>query len=195
MLLGFRDECFEVGSWRKGSFFLSTEVLQRNNNRKWCFMLVYGPADHARTCEFLGELEVEVAACSLPLVVAGDFNLIRRAEDKSNGVVNWPRVRRFNDVLAGLAPREICRAGARFTWTNNQATPIRSVLDRVFVSTSWETLFPLCTLTAITRIGSDHCPLILDNSDKGLKKSSHFFFQTWWFGVPGFGELVKDKLS
>jgi hypothetical protein len=65
----------------------------------------------------------------------------------------------------------------------------------VFVSTSWEALFPLCTLTAITRIGSDHYPLILDDCEKGLKKSSRFFFQTWWFGVPGFGELVKDRLS
>jgi hypothetical protein len=71
-------------------------------------MLIYRPADHARTGEFLGELENEVGTCNLPMVVDGDFNLIRRMEDKSNGVVNWPRVRRFNDVLVGLALREIC---------------------------------------------------------------------------------------
>jgi hypothetical protein len=64
----------------------------------------------------------------------------------------------------------------------------------VFVSPSWETLFPLCSLTTITRIGSDHCPLILDNGEKGLKRTHRFFFQTWWFGVPGFGELVKGKI-
>jgi exonuclease III len=28
MLLGFREDKFEVGSWRKGSFFLSATVLQ-----------------------------------------------------------------------------------------------------------------------------------------------------------------------
>jgi exonuclease III len=195
LLLGFRDEFFEVGFWRKGSFFISADILQRNNNLKWRFMLVYGLADHSRTSEFLGELETEVANCLLPIVVAGDFNLVRRAEDKSNGAVNWPRVRRFNDVLASLALREICRAGARFTWTNNQAAPIRSVLDRVFVSPSWEVVFPLASLTAVTRIGSDHCPLILDNGEKGLVRSPRFFFQTWWFGVPGFGELVRGKIG
>jgi endonuclease/exonuclease/phosphatase (EEP) superfamily protein YafD len=51
-------------------------------------MLLYGPTDHARIPEFLGELEQEVSKCRLPIVVGGDFNLVRRAEDKSNGVVN-----------------------------------------------------------------------------------------------------------
>jgi hypothetical protein len=162
--------------------------------KKWCFILVYGPADHARTGEFLDELGAEVRACNLPVVVGGDFNLIRRASDKSNGIVNWPRVRHFNDVVAALALRELHRVGARFTWTNNQSSPIRSVLDRVFVSPAWEQLFPLCSLQAITRIGSDHTPLILDDGDKGIKRSSRFFFQTWWFGVDGFVEMLKGKI-
>jgi hypothetical protein len=34
MLLGFRDESFEVGTWRMGTFFLSAIVLQRNTNMK-----------------------------------------------------------------------------------------------------------------------------------------------------------------
>jgi hypothetical protein len=69
------------------------------------------------------------------------------------------------------------------------------MLDRVFVSPSWEINFRLCTLTVVTRIGSDHCLLILDNGEKGLKCSPRFFFQTWWFGVPGFGELVRGKIQ
>jgi hypothetical protein len=69
MLLGFRDEAFEVGTWRKGEFFISADILQRNVNRKWCFILVYGPADHSRTEDFLGELEREVTTTPLPLVV------------------------------------------------------------------------------------------------------------------------------
>jgi hypothetical protein len=73
MLLGFRDECFEVGEWRKGSFFLSATIFQRKGQIKWCFMLIYSPADHRRTYEFLGELEREVLACQLPIVVGGRF--------------------------------------------------------------------------------------------------------------------------
>jgi exonuclease III len=194
MLLGFRDESFEVGAWRMGTFFLSAIVLQRNNNMKWCFMLVYGPADHSRTEEFLGELERAVQQCPVPLVVAGDFNLIRSAQDKNNGNINWPRIRRFNDSIAAMSLREINRAGARFTWTNRQLCPIRCVLDRVFVSPAWEAAFPFCSVTAITRIGSDHNPLLLDSGEVTVRRPPRFFFQTWWFRVAGFGELISGKL-
>jgi hypothetical protein len=40
MLLGFRDETFEVGIWRKGSFFLSADIFHRKLGKKWCFILV-----------------------------------------------------------------------------------------------------------------------------------------------------------
>lgn len=175
MLLGVRDERFEVGSWTKGEFFINAEIWQRSIRLKWRFMLVYGPADHSRTGDFLEELVREVGTCATPLVIGGDFNLIRRMEDKSNDNVNWPRVRRFNDAIMALSLTELNRVGARFTWTNHQRAPIRSVLDRVFVSPSWEQRFPLCSLTAVTRIGSDHNPLILDDGEKGIRGEAQVF--------------------
>jgi endonuclease/exonuclease/phosphatase family metal-dependent hydrolase len=146
---------------------------------------VYGPADHSRTREFLEELAFEVENCRYPLVVGGDFNLIIGSEDKNNGNINWPRVRQFNDAIASLSLRELNTTGARFTWTNKQLSPIRSVLDRVFVSPSWETLFPLCSLTAVTRVGSDHNPLLLDDDEQGIRRPARFFFQSWWLRVVG----------
>jgi hypothetical protein len=76
MLLGFRDDCFEVGEWKKGKFFLSASLLQRNNRSKSSFVLVYGPANHGRMEEFLQELVLFVSAAQLPVVVGGDFNLV-----------------------------------------------------------------------------------------------------------------------
>ncbi|XP_071678461.1 uncharacterized protein [Lolium perenne] len=195
MLLGFRDECFDVGAWRQGTFFISATILQRKNNMKWCFFLVYGPADHRRTDEFLGELTHAVAGCQFPVVIAGDFNLIRTADEKSNDNICWSRVRRFNEAIANMALRELERTGARFTWTNKRLRPTRCVLDRVLVAPAWEAAFPLCSLTAITRIGSDHTPLLLSTGEETRRPPPRFFFQTWWFGVPGFGDLLKAKLG
>jgi hypothetical protein len=115
MLLGFRDECFDVGAWRQGTFFISATILQRKNNMKWCFFLVYGPADHRRTEEFLGELTQAVAGCNYPVVIGGDFNLIRTADEKNNDNISWSRVRHFNEAIAAMAWRELERTGARFT--------------------------------------------------------------------------------
>jgi hypothetical protein len=70
MLLGGNEDSFEVLGWTKRIFFIQADVRQLDNNAKWAFFVVYGPADHRRTLEFLGELTLAVEACDLPLVSA-----------------------------------------------------------------------------------------------------------------------------
>jgi exonuclease III len=191
LLLGFRDSVFEVGSIDQGKFFISAVVLHRSSKVIFEFIGVYGPADHSRAQEFLEELEDKVSRGQHPVVVGGDFNLIRGAEDKNNSNINCPRIHLFNDCIARLALRELKRSGARFTWSNKQVNPIRSVLDRVFISPEWETHFPMATLSAETRIGSDHTPLILDSGEGLLRRSNHFFFETSWLALPEFKEVLQ----
>ena len=131
--------------------------------------------------------------CPTPVVVAGDFNLIRSPDDKSSDNVDLPRMRMFNDWIADMALREILRAGARYTWSNNQADPIRSVLDQVLVSVEWEVDFPLCSLRALTRVGSDHSPLLLSSGGGAPPRSTRFHFEEFWLGQPGFVEAVRLK--
>ena len=153
----------------RGEFFVSMSLTHRRSNLKWEVIIVYGPADHRRSPAFLAELRSKVERCTIPVVVAGDFNLIRSPDDKSSANVDLPRMQLFNDCIADLALREITRVGARYTWSNNRVDPVRSVLDRILVSVEWEVAFPLCSLRAITRIGSDHSPLLL--STGGDRKS------------------------
>ena len=115
---------------------------------------------------FLEELKNKVSAARLPVVVGGDFNLLRFAEGKNNGIVNFLRMQMFNDCIADLGLRELDRIGDRFTWTNRQADPTLSVLDRVLVSPEWELRCPLASLRAITHIGLDHVPLLLSSQDE-----------------------------
>jgi hypothetical protein len=117
LLLGFRDSMFEVGSIDQGQFFISAVVLHRTSKFIFEYIGVYGPADHARAPAFLEELEDKVLRCQHLVVVGGDFNLIRGAEDKTNDNINWPRIHMFNDCIVRLSLREK-RSGARFTWTN-----------------------------------------------------------------------------
>jgi hypothetical protein len=64
------------------------------------------------------------------------------SDDKNNSNINFPTVHMFNDLIARMVLIEINRSGARFTWTNKQLRPVRSVLDRVFVSPAWKLSFP-----------------------------------------------------
>ena len=118
ILLGVREDVFSVEDMDQGEFFLSMSVTDRRVHFSWEVIFVYGPADHARSAVFLAELKNKVERCTTPVVVAGDFNLIRWASDKSSPNVDRVRMRLFNDCIADLALHEIARVGARFTWTN-----------------------------------------------------------------------------
>jgi hypothetical protein len=193
MLMGIRDDVFEVGATDQGSFFLSAILYHRESQFKFEMIGVYGPADHTRLIQFLVDLENKVQRSSFPVVVLGDFNLIRGAQDKNNSNINWPLVNAFNETIARLALREVARPGARFTWSNKQRNPIRCVLDRVLVSPEWELQFPLLSLRATTSLGSDHSPLVLDSGVVLPRKHPRFFFESSWFEIPGFRELVINR--
>lgn len=102
------------------------------------------------------------------MLVGGDFNLIRGGEDKNSGGVDSRLTRAFNEFIGKAQLREIYRGRGGFTWSNKQASPILSNLDIFLVSTDWEENFPLATVTSLTRIGSDHTPLMLDTGGSSL---------------------------
>ncbi|KAE8816186.1 hypothetical protein D1007_06305 [Hordeum vulgare] len=193
ILLVVREDAFSVQDMDRGEFFLSMAITDRRVHLSWEVIIVYGPVDHGRSAEFLAELKNKVDRCTTPVVVAGDFNLIRWASHKSSPNVDRPRMCLFNDCIADMALREIARVGARFTWSNKQADPIQSVLDRVFVSPQWEVMFPLCGLKAVMQIGSDHTPLLFSSGDGSPPRSRRFRFETFWLEQPGFCELVRDR--
>jgi hypothetical protein len=155
-------------------------------------MGIYGPADHSRSAEFLQEISNKVNSADTPIIMGGDFNLIRAAHDKNNDRINWTRMDLFNEHIAGWGLREIPRTGARFTWTNKQLNPVRCVLDRVFISPELELHFPLCAVAAETSLGSDHTPLIFDSGEGNPPKSNRFFFESSWLESHGFHAALES---
>jgi hypothetical protein len=86
---------------------------------------------------------------------------------------------------------EISPTNKLYTWTNNQEKLVMAKIDRVFVSTEWETAFPLVRVKALNRLPSDHNPLLVDagcNMNFGKKR---FRFEKWWLEKASFKEVVK----
>jgi endonuclease/exonuclease/phosphatase family metal-dependent hydrolase len=48
-----------------------------------------------------------------------------------------------------------------FTWTNNQKAPIMATLDRILITTNWETRYPLARTSMLPKGVSDHNPLMI----------------------------------
>jgi hypothetical protein len=137
-------------------------------------MGIYGPTDYRRSRAFLEEISAKGAKSNLPLLMGGDFNLIRTANDKNNENLNWRLMDLSNEHIATWALREIPRSGARFTWTNRQLNPVRSVLDRVFISSSLETFSP-CARLLRKRAWVLIIPLSSSTPEKGSRCEASVF--------------------
>jgi hypothetical protein len=88
-----------------------------------------------------------------------DFNLSRFSSDKSNGRINLKILDCFNDWINKWGLIELNPSNRKFTWSNNQDNLILAKLDRIFVSTNFDRMFPLSRVLALAAKGvSDHNP-------------------------------------
>lgn len=82
-------------------------------------------------------------------------------------------------------------SGTQFTWSNFQERPAVSKLDRFLISVGWEDLFSPIKAPTLSRLGSDHMPLVLQC---GVARSglTPLRFQAMWLLKPGFLDQVSE---
>jgi len=126
-----------------------TVQLSPVNGQPWWLTCVFGPQGNDEKIQFLQELRDIRAACPGPWMVAGDFNLIYRDEDKNNANYNRAMMGRFRRFINDLALKEIPLHDRKHTWSNQQNSPTLVRLDRVLCSVDWEEKFPNCFLQSM----------------------------------------------
>lgn len=192
ILIAWRSKLGTIAASRIGSFCASIQFCP-DNGVPWWLTTVYGPQSNEGKIAFLHELRSVRANCTGPWMLAGDFNMIYRDEDKNNTNLNRAMMGRFRRFIDDVAVKEIPLYGRKFTWTSSttSASPTLVKLDRVFCTVDWEEAFPGCLLQSTSTEDSDHCPLIL-----GLKDTQHgkrrFHFESFWPKFEGFQDAVQQ---
>jgi exonuclease III len=97
-------------------------------------------------------------------LVIGDFNMILRASDKSNSILNRRFMWEFRNFVQDKELREICLKGRKITWSNDNT---QTRIDKAFCTATWKHATQLSTqwLNAMSSLVSDHCPLLLIGQD------------------------------
>lgn len=176
-----------------GEFSVKFRIRTKEDGFQWALVAVYGAAQTEQKPAFLADL-VRICDDTLPLVVGGDFNIIRRADEKKNDNFDgrWPFM--FNTIIESLNLREINLSGRKFTRDNSLPNQTFEKLDRVLTSVDWEQKFPLVTVCALQRAISDHTPLLLDSGQATHKgKSDAFSFESSWFTREGFVDMISRE--
>nr|XP_034580478.1 uncharacterized protein LOC117843854 [Setaria viridis] len=191
ILVAWRSRLGAVGASRIDSHCASVQFCSPNGTA-WWLTCVYGPQDNQAKVQFLQELRDLRVQCTIPWMVAGDFNLIYKDEDKNNTNLNRAMMGRFRRWINDMAVTEVPLHGRKFTWSSSStsADPTLVKLDRVFCSPDWEDMFPECLLQSAASDDSDHCPLILGLTDN-LAGKRRFHFESFWPGMDGFTEAVE----
>ena len=194
--MGIDLNVYDTGSIDEGDFYVKFLLRNKDDGFKWSLLCVYGPAQDNLKENFLAELVNMVSHVTNPILIGGDFNILRNSSEKNNDNFNsrWPFL--FNAVIDGLNLRELELSGRQFTWANSRSIPTYEKLDRILVSTEWELKFPKSIVVAHSRDISDHTPLILNSGDNlASSVQPEFKFELGWLLREGFWEMVTQIWS
>ena len=85
-----------------GDFCVKFHVKNKLDGFTWILVIVYGAAQADRKPDFLAELVCICEKEELPMLVWGDFNIIRHQEEKNNDNFDafWPFI--INAIIESL---------------------------------------------------------------------------------------------
>ena len=129
ILLAWDSTVLTISNLSLDSFSITREVSYREGG-VWWLTAVYGPQANEEKQLFLRELEERRSLCPGPWLVLGDFNMILRAADKSNGNLDRVNMNRFRNSVSVLGLKEVYMHGRVFTWSNECCTPTMTRIDR-----------------------------------------------------------------
>jgi mannosylglycoprotein endo-beta-mannosidase len=157
----------------------------------WHFINVYGAAQEENKVEFQTELAKTIHNCKEPVLIGGDFNIIRFSNEKNKGGLH-KHTGLFYSIINMNELIDLHMTGGKFTWSYNQRDPTLERLDRYLVSKTWESIFPLAIVYKLPREASDHNPIILSTSIKTPMKNLNFRFELAWLKHPNFIPKVQE---
>jgi mannosylglycoprotein endo-beta-mannosidase len=177
-----------------GDFHIKLHIRNKSDNFIWSLVSVYGSAQDALKPAFLREMVNLAKDNPHPIILGGDFNMLRYPHEKSKGRFDnhWSFL--FNAVIDSLDLKEISMIGRQFTWANSLPDPTYEKLDRVLMDSDWEQKFPQVSVRALPRIESlsDHAPILLTTGIPSPPRKRPFKFELGWLQREGFSDMVKN---
>lgn len=126
------------------------------------------------------------------LVIGDDLNVVWSTNDRSsNNSRLTTEMVEFNNIINELEWIDLRISGCQLTWSNFRLNPSLAKLDRVFVIVGWDDQWPTSKDHCISRITSDHMPLLFSSGDAIDWGSRPFKFESMRLEFEGFEGLFR----
>lgn len=128
-------------------------------------------------------------------LIGGDFNAIASVEEyKGPSTPDLLSISDFSSFLHHGALHEISSSGGFFTWSGSRrGGRVHKKLDRLLCNTTWLSRFTDGSLELLSKVTSDHCPLLYKLSMHCQSAPKPLKFQHMWFHRPDFMEVVRSS--
>ena len=163
-------------------------IKVHSSNLSWLITAIYASPRY-RERRILWDNLIQVTTLhNLPWLVLGDLNEILSSENKLGGrPINIHRAMVFQQCLNSCNLLDLGFQGPKFTWVNERdfLALIQERIDHCFANSSWRTLFPEASIYHLTKLHSNHCPVLLSlNSSNGNHTNRPFISQPMWLSHP-----------
>jgi hypothetical protein len=191
ILGGFNKIKFDILDTVLGRFYIKVTLQDLKIQKKGDLVFVYGAAQEEYKEAFLAELGVVCSDQRNPMLIGGNFNILRFSFEKNKEMRRNRWSSMFNAIINTHELREIDMSSGQYTWSNNQINPTLEKLDRFLMTADWENMFPLIVVHKKSRDVSDHNPTILDTMENREQKKKSFRFEKNWLKEEEFLFMVE----
>ncbi|KAF9590944.1 hypothetical protein IFM89_000489 [Coptis chinensis] len=101
----------------------------------------------------------------------------------------------FRDFMNNNQLMEVPNSGFQLTWWNKQVGDFKILgkLDRMLCNVNWSSTFPGWKYKVVSRIGSDHSPLMGGSISIPRPNNMPFKFFNMWCSHPKFKDVVMES--
>lgn len=119
ILVGANANLFTLTPGELLDFSISVMLFNKVIGFAFKLIAVYGSPYEEGKQAFIDELHKVMGSWQGPMMIGGDFNLVRSINDKNNGTVNFKWLDLFNYWVSKWGLIELELRIRKFTWTNN----------------------------------------------------------------------------
>ncbi|XP_059315370.1 uncharacterized protein LOC132065975 [Lycium ferocissimum] len=134
----------------------------------------------------------------VPWLVGGDFNVILLQKEKLGGLpVTLAECEDFAFCINSCELFDLGFKGSLFTWWNGRSAEdcIFKRLDRIFVNALFQDTFKEIEVEHLSRIGSDHAPLLMTFGKESVNIQKPFRFLNIWTQHESFQTLKLKNMK
>jgi hypothetical protein len=189
MLVAWKGASFHGVQIFQNEYAISLEMTSTLNNNSWILTTIYAPCTHDGKRSFLEWFKGIQMPEQNEWIIVGDFNLIRKPEDRNKEGGDTNEMFLFNEAIDTLDLVELPLHGRQYTWTNKQPSPLLERLDWFFTNNVWTEKYPNTLVRAMNMETSDHWPCLIKINTK-VPKGSVFRFENNWLNRDDFISIL-----